>query len=288
MKSVIGFPEGFAGQRFAVVPRELRAGAGGPRHLGVAMAGWFPHAVRHAHSRPNGSAECVVVVCFRGAGWCHLNGVEHAVSAGQALVLPAGRPHAYGASDDNPWTIGWLHLFGEGVEELTTTQDGQPAAPVITSGHLEKIALLIDEIITYIELEMTPTSLAAASGAASHLASVLNLGSRATLDAHDPVQLAVAFLASKLDRPVSVGEVATESGLSRSQISARFRRETGASIQAYHTRLRLARSCLFLENTSLSVRDVAFKTGYADPYYFSRIFSSTYGMSPRSYRRRSH
>lgn len=281
----MGYPEGFPGQRFAVVPYHLRDSGTTFRPLGVALAGWFPDA-DHEHERPNGAAEGIVLVCFRGVGWYRTHGVEHSISAGQAICVPAGQPHAYGAAPGHPWTIGWVHLNGAGVDELRYAADGEPNPIVLTTGNLDKAAELIGEIITYIEREVAPSTLTAASGAASHLLAVLNLGTHSTLEAHDPVQRAISYLTGSLNQSITLRQVAEESGLSTSQLTARFRRETGTSVIEYRTRLRLARACLLLETTRLPIRTIADRLGY-DPYYFSRQFGAHYGLSPRAYRQRA-
>lgn len=282
----MGFPEGFPGQRFAVVPYHLRNTGNSLRPLGVALAGWFPDA-DHEHERPNGAPEGIVMVCFRGAGWYRIGGVEHSISAGQAICVPPGQPHAYGASTSTPWTVGWVHLTGRGVEELLSAPDGTPNPTVLRVGSLDRAAELIDEIITYIEREVTPGGLTAAAGAASHLLAVLNHGSLSRLDAQDPVQLAISYLTSSLDRSVTLEEASRAAGLSRSQLSARFRRELGTSVVAYHTRLRMARACLLLETGHTPIKKIAERIGYSDPYYFSRLFRTHYGVSPRGYRQRA-
>lgn len=42
----------------------------------------------------------------------------------------------------------------------------------------------------------------------------------------------------------------------------------------------------FLNESSLSIRDVAARVGYDDPFYFDRLFRRFYGMTPRDYRRK--
>jgi YesN/AraC family two-component response regulator len=44
-------------------------------------------------------------------------------------------------------------------------------------------------------------------------------------------------------------------------------------------------ACHHLDTTALSVKEVAAKLGYDDPYYFSRLFQKTLGHSPLAYRR---
>jgi AraC family transcriptional regulator, arabinose operon regulatory protein len=113
---------GFAGERISVLARPLmREALTLPltSRLLVTDCGYFPKAADHQRSRTEGSPQAIVIVCVDGAGWCRLPSGRSEVGAGQALVIPAGVPHAYGAAVDNPWTIWWLHLAGADVAELT-------------------------------------------------------------------------------------------------------------------------------------------------------------------------
>jgi hypothetical protein len=113
--------DGFAGERISVLARPLvREALGQPltSRLLVTDCGYFPEAADHLRSRTEGSPQAIVIVCVEGAGWCRLPSGRSEVAAGQALVIPAGVPHAYGAAADRPWTIWWLHLAGADAEEL--------------------------------------------------------------------------------------------------------------------------------------------------------------------------
>jgi AraC-like DNA-binding protein len=52
----------------------------------------------------------------------------------------------------------------------------------------------------------------------------------------------------------------------------------------YFTRLRLHQACQLLDNSDLSVKEVATALGYDDPFYFSRIFKALNEISPTEYR----
>ncbi len=48
--------------------------------------------------------------------------------------------------------------------------------------------------------------------------------------------------------------------------------------------VRLQESARLLAMSALSVADIASRTGFPDPNYFSRVFARTYGLPPRAYR----
>ena len=52
----------------------------------------------------------------------------------------------------------------------------------------------------------------------------------------------------------------------------------------YYYRLYLEHSVFLLINSSLSITDVAFQSGYNSRQHFGSTFEKYYGMSPRTYR----
>ena len=47
---------------------------------------------------------------------------------------------------------------------------------------------------------------------------------------------------------------------------------------------RLAQAAFLLSNTALKVSEVSLAVGYENTSYFHRLFSRSFGMSPRQYR----
>ena len=86
-------------------------------------------------------------------------------------------------------------------------------------------------------------------------------------------------------RSLTLQELSRHAGLSPTRYSAIFREQTGASPVDHHIRLRMQAGCHYLDTTALSVKEVAAKLGYDDPYYFSRIFQKILACSPLAYRR---
>jgi AraC family transcriptional regulator of adaptative response / DNA-3-methyladenine glycosylase II len=83
----------------------------------------------------------------------------------------------------------------------------------------------------------------------------------------------------------SVAELAAELGVSERHLRRALQREMGVSpLELAQThRLLLARR--LLADTTLSVTDVAFASGFESLRRFNVVFRETYGMSPRALRR---
>ena len=82
----------------------------------------------------------------------------------------------------------------------------------------------------------------------------------------------------------SVQSLEKEFYLSYKYMAACFKKETGKSMQQYHTSLRLNEAARLLKSTLMTVGEIAREVGYEDMLYFSRIFRRCFGLSPTEYR----
>lgn len=65
-----------------------------------------------------------------------------------------------------------------------------------------------------------------------------------------------------------------------------FKRETGMTINAYLTRVRLQKACRLLDESKLKVWQIAEQVGYENAHYFSTVFKKAMGVQPQQYRSR--
>lgn len=74
--------------------------------------------------------------------------------------------------------------------------------------------------------------------------------------------------------------------LSPSRFRALYRRFFGVSPAEDLIRARIRMACLLLTNATLTVGEVARRSGFGSVYYFSRAFKARVGCPPREYYRR--
>lgn len=99
------------------------------------------------------------------------------------------------------------------------------------------------------------------------------------------VRIVASLIEENLDRPWPATRLASVVGLSPTHLRRLFRRETGVSLSQYGRKLRMTEACRLLQETFLSVKQVAARAGAGDVSHFVRSFEKTYGMSPARYRR---
>lgn len=94
-----------------------------------------------------------------------------------------------------------------------------------------------------------------------------------------------AYLEASYDKPLSLEDIARESGFSASYLSRYFKAKTGLCLFDYINRLRIKRACYLLKNTDKKIIEIAYDAGYNNLSFFNRIFRRTMRCSPAEYRR---
>lgn len=281
--------DGFAGQRMFVVPRPtVHAALERPvtSRLLVTDAGLFPHAAHHGRLREGGTSQHILMLCTGGAGWCRTPDGRFAVQRGDAVLLPADVPHEYAASEDDPWTLWWLHFMGLDSAELVHAAHQAAGGPLSHLRDPTPVAGLISQVIDALDFG-TAGGLVRATGAAwNALTHLIATGRRTPGFALSPVEQAIEHLRATTPQRTSVEALAAMVGLSPSQLNAVFRQQVGVPPLRYQSDLRMARARELLDSTELTVAAIASRCGYDDPLYFSRQFTRTHGLAPTSYRAR--
>lgn len=86
------------------------------------------------------------------------------------------------------------------------------------------------------------------------------------------------------DPKLSVAKICEELYISDSQLRRTIHKLAGTSPNDYITAIRLKKAKEMLSTTDKSIKDISYTCGFASPYYFSRVFSKSMGMSPSAYK----
>ncbi|MGU3566523.1 helix-turn-helix domain-containing protein [Paenibacillus sp. D51F] len=73
--------------------------------------------------------------------------------------------------------------------------------------------------------------------------------------------------------------------LSTYYLSRMFRQSTGSSITEFIISRRLKEACLLLETTTKTAGFIAQEVGFHNGSYFSRVFKTSLGVTPKGYRK---
>jgi AraC-like DNA-binding protein/CheY-like chemotaxis protein len=97
---------------------------------------------------------------------------------------------------------------------------------------------------------------------------------------------AIAFIIRNCDRRILLAQAAREAGMSVSCFARTFRRQMEETFVPYVNKLRVAKAIRLLEESDLSMSEIAVESGFTNQYHFTRVFKKLAGAPPREFRRR--
>ncbi len=99
------------------------------------------------------------------------------------------------------------------------------------------------------------------------------------------IKAAREFCIRNYSSNVSVGDMAAAAGLSLSYFTTLFEKNLGMTPRSFLEKIRIEQACQLLQNSELSVKAVAYATGFRDPNYFAKAFRRFVGIAPTSFSR---
>lgn len=285
---------GFHGERALVLPQSVvQEMEKDPLSsiLHITDIGYYPQAWHHYRERAEPISQYVFIYCIKGTGWFRTDQQAYTVTANQYFILPAGIPHAYGADEQNPWTIYWIHFKGK----LASYFAGQANVPIeikpSVQSRISNRNDLFEEIFRTLEMGYSHENLLYTCSALQYYFGSLRYLQQYRLAAHlesdknDIVTAAIHYMKENLEKKLTLSDLANHTGYSSSHFSALFGKRTGYTPLAYFNQLKIRQACHFLDFTDMKINQICFKIGIEDTYYFSRLFSKIMGMSPREYKK---
>lgn len=105
--------------------------------------------------------------------------------------------------------------------------------------------------------------------------------------AKDIIKKADDYIEANYSRNLSLEEVAGKVNLSSYYFSRFYKEETGRNFSDKLTQIRIEKAKELLSDPDATVKDVAWRVGFADPSYFSKTFRKTTGITASNYRKQA-
>lgn len=102
---------------------------------------------------------------------------------------------------------------------------------------------------------------------------------------HHPILLTVlGKMETTLEAPMSRAAMARFAGITPRHLDRLFAGHAGTSYATEYRRLRLEHARRLLQQSALSISEIALSTGFSSPGHFSRLYQEAFGMTPRAAR----
>lgn len=286
----LGKKDSFFGDKSVVLSKkQLESIKNNPisKDLYITDIGFYPHAKNHYRKRKKGIKQHILIYCIDGSGTIQVDDTFYQLQSNSFFVIGAQKFHNYWSTDHSPWSIYWLHFGGSRSncfeEFFGKVINFEQSNRSRTNDRLK----LFNEILKALESGFSKENINYANMCLnSLLASFFYVETFRLAKGYQnssPVDKSILFMQENINKLVTIKELASHVKLSESHFSKIFRNKTGSSPLDYFINLKMQEAIRLLTNQSFKIKEVAYKLGYNDPYYFTRIFTKHIGSSPASF-----
>ncbi|MCR5720229.1 MAG: AraC family transcriptional regulator [Lachnospiraceae bacterium] len=243
----------------------------------------------HCSERENLSSFLFIMV-KEGSGVIEVMGKKTKVKAGDCALINCMHHYSHMSSENEPWSLAWVHFNGRGAEEyyelFTGMNSGSnfftPDDSKVFDDIIEKLMNLQGDRDFLAELQ---SNLLLVTLVNEMVSKVFNL-----MDDNDARALSLnsvrEYLNDNLSSEDPVEGAASLSGLDRASLNELFAGYYGISIEDYVTNRRINMAKEMLRFTIKPVDEVIKESGIKDVETFNELFLKSEGMSCSDYRKR--
>ena len=221
-----------------------------------------------------------------GCGEASVEGEKYLLKPQTLMIFPKGSHHGYRTQKGGRWVFYWMHISGAHCSAMLSHLIRECGCCLNMSCG-EKIVSCVEALISS-ALHHDEYDLFSAQQVSDMLFEVMReicLPRGEKRIRRDAVRRAIELMEKNYDRPLMIGEIAAQLYLSEEHVIRMFKKETGLTPHRYIRQLRINRACIYLEQSDMSIAQIAQSVGYQSVSSFVAQFRHSCGVTPGEYRR---
>lgn len=214
---------------------------------------------------------------------------EHVFEAEPDTVFcgPPGVEHVITWDPHRPTRLGYASF------ELDPAREAELDIPLVRRLEGDDVVISLLNHIVWLSTEQPPAWVPSARQAFDYALQAYASGhSRSRLGLDDVYSELMTRATSAMQRRwhgatmprLSLRDLADELGVSPRHLSRVFSRELGVGPVTAFRILRVLEAARLLTDTTVAIREIATRVGFANEFHFSRVFKDTVGVPPAEYR----
>ena len=225
-----------------------------------------------------------------GEGTFHSASVKSArIKEGDIFLLFPGEWHSYNPTPSIGWKSYWIGFKGKNMDDRIQAGFLSPQKPIYHIGYSSDVVYLYKEAYKT-AVQEAAYSQQSLAGIVNHLIGLMYSLERNNILGRDAerVQLVNKVrlrIRESLESSLTIQQIATELGISYSNLRKLFKEYTGIAPAMYQQDLRLQRAKELLATTNISIKEIAYKLNFDSPDYFSSKFKIKTGVKPSDFRK---
>ncbi|MFC5468168.1 AraC family transcriptional regulator [Cohnella suwonensis] len=225
-------------------------------------------------------------IVLNGKGYLYTEGKRYELFKGHGFLFGPGMRQRYHSDSYEPWSIRWVHFFGDRLEEFLDGK-GLDEPWLFAISELSTIENLFNRMLTIGRTYRIEDEHRMASTLYELLLLMQTTSDRLNVPinlAADKIRSVANYVRAHSGQSFSIEQAAALAGYSTHYFSRKFGQMFGKSFPDFLLESRLIQAKRLLASTPLSVKLIALETGFSQASYFSSCFRRLEGMTPMEFR----
>lgn len=206
------------------------------------------------------------------------------LASGQGFLITPGMLEEYHPDKNDPWEFLWIISTDEKMADLFSYYPYDKNTNIFNYSYTDKIKAVADKLTinaneVYSSFEMLEIFLDIFKNQINS-----NFSPNAESNSDIYIKAAVNYIRTNVSGSVTVKDLTDILGISQPYLYRIFKEKFGKSPKQYINDYRIEQAKILLQNSDITVTQVANSVGFCDVLSFSRFFSLKTGLSPQKYR----
>jgi len=232
-------------------------------------------------------SEFQMIYVTEGEGIFDSGGVTYQVKPGCLMLVLPGLRHSYRPHFETGWREYWVGFKGAYFLGLIEEGRFSPEQVFFETGLHNSVLSLFNLIFDEVKNQRPLYQMKACSAILSLIAEVLARERRREQPNlyQQTVQKAKYLMESNIFGALNLSNISEQLGISTSRLNEIFKTYTSMTPYQYYIHIKIHKAESILEQEDIPVKEVAYKMGFEDQYYFSRLFKNKTGVSPSDWKK---
>ncbi|MFI4910079.1 MAG: AraC family transcriptional regulator [Sedimentisphaeraceae bacterium JB056] len=250
------------------------------------LCGGYERCANDFHINRNKFPFYAMIFVVKGKGIYKTNNVTYSLQYGSMIFIDKGSQYVLEADKLNPLEHFVVIFLGNKAKKLYQLSEFQ-TVPVRTSANSQTITILFEEILK-IGFSKPPFANELCSNYLTNI--ILSQADKSESnqirsESYDSFLACKKYLEENYVKLTSSAELADECCFDIRYIARLFKEFAGIRPYDYLMKLKTDKAVNLLITSNLSMKNIAYITGFTDPYHFSRVFKKRLNISPNQYRK---
>lgn len=257
-------------------------------YLYVQEVGTLHSVEPHISKRQNLNSFLFIVV-MNGSGTVTFDGQQFPVETGNCIWIDCSHSYSHESSADDPWTLMWVHFYGNSAASFYNTYIEQENPFLFTPPSIVPFTEALHTLYQVHEMKNPLLELISHKCLTDIILLCFTENSHDTQNAatiSEKLQLIRNYMEDHYMEKINLDDLADTFYISKYHLSREYKKTFGITLGNDLTAKRISHAKSLLRFTSDSIEQIAVSCGFQNAGYFIKVFRKAENMTPLEYRKK--